>query len=126
MNDEYFSQIVNRGYQNIPEEFRQQMDNVAITIADFPSAEQVRKLQLRPHTTLFGLYEGVPLPKRSNYSGAIPDKITIFKYPILRASRSLDEFIQRVEDTVWHEVAHYFGMNEEEVRDAEKRRDRLR
>jgi predicted Zn-dependent protease with MMP-like domain len=74
---------------------------------------------------LLGLYEGRPLTKRSVFeSFAMPDRITIFQGPHERLARGPEHLAKLVEDTVWHEVAHYFGMNELQVRAAERRRGR--
>ena len=121
---EQFEMFVRMGVQAIPEEFRNEMSNVAVTTAEWPTREQLVKLQLQPgHHTLFGLYEGVPLPKRgAHYSGVLPDKITIFRKPIEWAAHSEDDVRQQVINTVWHEFGHHFGLNEAEVRAAERRR----
>lgn len=80
-------------------------------------------MRLQHKWQLFGLYEGVPLPKRGqNYAGVLPDKITLFRQPILEYSGNNEQLRRIIENVVWHEIAHYFGMNEEEVRTAEKRR----
>lgn len=86
------------------------MENVAVTIADWPTAEQ---LAGRPGT-LLGLYEGVELTRRSplSYGGAMPDRITIFKGPITRLARDTAELTRIVHTTVVHEVAHHFGISD--------------
>src|SRR6185369_7338522 len=121
MPDEIFSKLVSDGVNAIPLEFREKLDNVAVVIADAPTLEQLRNLP--DGYTLFGLYEGIPLTKRnSGYSGFLPDKITIFKFPILSVCANEEEVKERVKKTVWHEIAHHFGMNEKEVRNAEEKR----
>lgn len=119
-----FEKLVDEGLEKIPLEFREKLDNVAIFVAWEPSYEQRRKMALRDGMTLFGLYEGVPQPKRgSGYVMAVPDKITIFQNPIQTYARGkIDIMREMVKNTVWHEIAHHFGMNEEEVRAAEERR----
>jgi predicted Zn-dependent protease with MMP-like domain len=71
---------------------------------------------------LFGLYQGVPLIKRESYGMVLPDKITIFKNPIEEVNHSPEEIKKAVANTVWHEIAHHFGMDEREVRQAEQKR----
>jgi len=122
MLDEIFEKYVNLGIQAIPKEFLDRLDNVAITIEDDPSPLQASKAHLRHGFSLFGLYEGIPLNQRGNYTGVLPDKITIFKNPILRATRDEKDLIEIVKNTVWHEIAHHFGMSEVEVRASEARR----
>lgn len=118
MTDEEFKQLVAKGLDAMPEKFAAKLDNVAVVIADAPTAEQRRRFNLRERATLFGLYEGVPLTKRgSGYTMVLPDKITIFKQPMLEAyGDDRDAICQQVADTVWHEIAHHFGLDEGEVR----------
>ena len=122
MDDSHFEIIVNEGISSIPQEFLDKLDNVAITIEDDPTYHQVRKVDLQHGFSLFGLYEGVALNRRGNYNAVLPDKITIFKNPILRSARSEEDLKEIVRNTVWHEIAHHFGMDEEEVRKLESKR----
>jgi len=124
MNQSEFEKLVEQGIEQIPLEFRQKLDNVAIFVSPYPSMEQQRKINLRAGWTLFGLYEGVPLTKRgSGYAMAMPDRITVFQGPIQNATQGDPERMREiVKNTVWHEIAHHFGMNEDEVREAEKKR----
>jgi predicted Zn-dependent protease with MMP-like domain len=88
-----------------------------------PSARQLAAGGVRRGGTLLGLYEGRPLPLRSVFEPyAVPDRITIFQGPHERLAQSPEHLKQLVSETVWHEVAHYFGMNERQVRLAERRR----
>ena len=123
MSDEEFEVLVEEGIAAIPEEFAHKVDNVAVVIEPAPTREQITKMKLRPGWTLFGLYEGIPLTKRGEtYTFVAPDKITIFRIPILEAARDLLEAREMLKDTVWHEFAHYFGMDEYEVRQREEGR----
>jgi predicted Zn-dependent protease with MMP-like domain len=123
MTQEDFEEIVNAGIDAIPDKFLELMDNVAIVIEDEPSHDQIKKMKLRPGWTLFGLYEGVPQLRRGfNYTAVLPDKITIFQKSIEQAARTPEEVKALVRDTVWHEIAHHFGMDEEEVEAAEQKR----
>jgi predicted Zn-dependent protease with MMP-like domain len=122
MTYEEFEKLVAKGIDAIPQKFIDLMDNVAVVVEDEPNAAQKKELNLGHGYSLFGLYEGVPLGKRANYSGALPDKITIFKKPIEKAARSPEEVADIVRDTVWHEIAHHFGMEEDEVFEAERKR----
>ncbi len=88
------------------------MNNVAIVVEKEP-----------PRPGVLGLYQGRPLANRSVFEGfTMPDKITIFQGPHERLSRTREELEQMVADTVWHEIAHHFGMDEREVRRAERKR----
>jgi predicted Zn-dependent protease with MMP-like domain len=118
-----FKQIVSEGISAIPEEFLKQLDNVAVVIERRPTKTQEKKLHLRQGLVLFGLYEGVPQTRRgSGYSGVLPDKITIFQEAIEVAGRDVEDIKEMVKNTVWHEIAHHFGMDERRVREAEARR----
>ena len=119
-----FEKMVDAGIAAIPKRFLQKLDNVSIVIEDEPTPAQKEKLHLRCGWTLFGLYEGVPQTKRGVYYGSVlPDKITIFRKPIIEAARDVEHIKEIVKNTVWHEIAHHFGMNEEEVRRSDARRN---
>src|SRR4029079_5298026 len=116
MNPADFDRIVARACARIPPRFRRRMKNLAIIVE--PETPQQRR-----GMTLLGRYEGRPLTQRSVFeSFAMPDRITIFQGPHERLARGPEHLAKLVEDTVWHEVAHYFGLNEREVRAAERRR----
>lgn len=116
ISDEQFEQLINESMDELPQEYIQRLDNVAITFDDYPSQEQRKKLKLRCHETLFGLYEGIPLTQRnSGYSMVLPDKITIFKHPILSASHDIASLKRQVKHTLWHEIAHYYGLDHDRI-----------
>ena len=118
-----FEKIVEKGIEAIPEKFFRKLDNVEIVIEAEPTPAQKKKLDIHPDWALFGLYEGVPQTRRGiNYSAVLPDKITIFQRPIEEAARDGEDIKEIVKNTVWHEIAHHFGMNEVRVRQAEARR----
>jgi predicted Zn-dependent protease with MMP-like domain len=123
---EEFQRLVSAAYDLIPDEFSERMQNIAVVVDPEPSAAQLARGRVPAGSTLFGLYEGRPLTVRSVFdSFAMPDRITIFQGPLERAARSPEHLAKLVEDTVWHEVAHYFGMNELQVRSAERARRAL-
>lgn len=118
-----FETMVEAGIAAIPERFLQKLNNVVITVEDEPTPDQMQKLKIRAGWSLFGLYEGVPQAARgSHYSSVVPDKITIFRKPIEAAAATEDAIREIVKNTVWHEIAHHFGMTETEVRHAEMKR----
>ncbi|MBP7832901.1 MAG: metallopeptidase family protein [Candidatus Levybacteria bacterium] len=121
MNDSEFEKIVQDGIKSIPKEFLERLSNIAITIEDTPSEEQIKKFHLAHGFTLFGLYEGVP---GTVGTGLMPSKITIFKDPIVSAAHNEDDMKEIVKHTVWHEIAHAFGMDEDAVRFAETERQK--
>lgn len=125
MDEETFERLVAEGIDAVPEKFLRRLENVAIVVEDEPTPEQRKKLRLRRDHTLFGLYEGVPQTVRGgHYYWVLPDKITIFRKPILGYARDSSEVREIVRDTVWHEIAHHFGMDEHAVRARERRRKR--
>lgn len=122
MNIEEFEKLVNEGLAQIPAKFIKKLENVAIVIEEEPNESQINKSKLKKDNLLFGLYEGVPQTKRGTYYSAIPDKITIFKNQIEQYARSDEEIKKIVKNTVWHEIAHHYGFDEEELRKIEKKR----
>ena len=123
---EEFEKIVAEGINAIPEKFLRKLDNVAIVIENEPTPAQKKKLNIEQGWTLFGLYEGVPQGERgTNYTSVIPDKITIFQKPIEDEAINEKDIKEIARDTVWHEIAHHFGMDEPRVRQAETERQKL-
>jgi predicted Zn-dependent protease with MMP-like domain len=123
MNRDRFQDLVDEAWERIPERFREHFSNVAIFIEDEPRREHFKAAGTPPGHTLLGLYQGVPLDKRGwGYSMALPDQVTLFQGPIERAARSAREVRRIVYETLWHELAHHLGMDEKQVRAAERRR----
>lgn len=119
MSDEQFDALIDEALASLPGEHAARIENVAILHQDFPTPEQRRELALRDDQTLFGLYEGMPLPQRQGNTRILPDKITLFKYPLLQASRNLADFKEHIRHTLWHEIGHYYGLNHEQIRKLE-------
>lgn len=111
ISDNEFNQIVSETIDGIPDKYQKHLQNIAFIVEEQPSLEQRYNLNLKPDETLFGLYEGVPLPGRGGATKLLPDKITIFKKPIQFASNDIIELREVVRNTLWHEVAHYFGLD---------------
>lgn len=123
ISDEEFERLIAEVMDELPEHYAQNMNNVAITWADEPTAEQREKLRLRGSETLFGLYEGIPLTRRgAGYSLVLPDKITIFKNPLVSYVFSPDQLKAQVKHTLWHELGHHFGLEHKHIHEAEERR----
>jgi len=116
VTDAKFEAMVAAGIDAIPEQFASKMANIAVTWAEAPDFWQRMKARLSPGRLLLGLYEGVPKTRRGNYySGALPDKITIFKRPLELLAADEQHLAKLVRDTVWHEVAHHFGLSDREI-----------
>jgi predicted Zn-dependent protease with MMP-like domain len=119
VDDHEFAKLIEEGVARLPESERQSLDNVAFVAEDEPSPAQRQALELRNDQSLFGLYEGVPLSTRNGGMVLMPDKITIFKLALEHASDSLNELRDHVSRTVWHEVAHYYGLGHERIAELE-------
>jgi predicted Zn-dependent protease with MMP-like domain len=120
-SDEEFNDLIARAMDELPPERIEGLDNVAITYADNPTPEQMRKLKLRGDNLLLGLYEGIPLTKRgASYNLVLPDKITLFKIPLATISRDEADFREQIKHTLWHEIAHFYGLDHDDIRKKEK------
>ena len=118
-----FDRLVAEAYARIPARFRRRLKNIAVVVEPEPAPAQLARGRVPHGNTLLGLYEGRPLTRRSVFEPfAMPDRITIFQGPHERLASSPEHLARLVDDTVWHEVAHYFGMDELQVRAAEKKR----
>jgi len=115
VSDEQFADSIERAFDRLPKAHRNAVKNVAIVYADEPTPEQRVQLVLRSNQTLFGLYEGVPLSNRGGVTSYGPDKITIFKLPICMVVNTSEQLDEQVWHTLWHEVAHYFGLSHDDI-----------
>lgn len=112
-----FEALVEEALAGLPEEILQHMENVAITIADWPSPSELKQAGAEHPSSLFGLYEGVPLLKRgSHYTLVPPDRIVIYRGPLLHACRTPAALREQIRRTVVHEIAHHFGISEAHIR----------
>lgn len=116
--EEIFDHYTDQALAQLPEPYRQQLDNVSVFVEDYPTRRQFQKLKLRHGHTLLGLYEGIPKTQRGNYGigGPLPDRITLFRGPILARARTEDHLAKLIRDTLYHEIGHHFGMSEAEIR----------
>lgn len=123
MSKNEFDELAQRAFQRIPARFRRRMQNVVIIVENEPSHRQLQAARVPPGDTLFGLYEGRPLTVRGWSDGfTMPDQITIFQGPHERHARGPTHLEALVHATIWHEIAHHFGMDEHQVRRAERNR----
>ncbi len=111
VSNEQFHDYINEALTKLPKEHIDNLKNVALIVEDFPTPEQRQKLNLHERETLLGLYEGVPLSQRQGVQKTLPDKITLFKLPIESNASSLDELKEQIRHTLWHEIAHYYGLD---------------
>jgi len=114
-----FEKMVEQAIDHIPEQYKDRMKTVAILVEDAPSQSQRDKLGLRDCDALYGLYEGVPLPMRGGATLSIPpDIITIFRFPMTYQFTDDQALQKQIYETLWHEVAHYFGLNHDQIHKA--------
>jgi len=119
VSQEDFEEMIRDALKNIPEQFKEHIDNVEFLLMDKPALNMLIKSRIYGKGSLLGLYEGIPLNKRGrNYQGVLPDRITLFKYPIIiEAEREGINIKEKVRSVLLHEIGHYFGLSEKELRD---------
>ena len=111
-----FERLVAEVLETLPPPFRDKLSNVAVVVAEWPSDDEVGSVSLSPDDDLLGLYHGTPYGERgTDYHLAVPDRITIYRRPILAACRSEAEVRDEVRTTLLHEVGHYFGLSDDEL-----------
>ena len=116
MDKKEFEALVEKAYLAIPEEFRKKIENVVISVEDYPTQGDLEMLKLRKDSLLLGLYRGVPLPKRSVWQVAsFPDEIVIYQKDIERICRNEKEIEDKVNEVLVHEIGHYFGLSDKEI-----------
>jgi len=116
MDYDTFADLVGEALDGLPDQVRKWLDNIEVVVEDWPTRQQLRSVNTRGGTTLLGLYEGVPHTSRSsNYGMVLPDKVTIFRGPILASAWTEDDVRSTVRRTVVHEIAHHFGIDDERL-----------
>jgi predicted Zn-dependent protease with MMP-like domain len=115
ISDEEFEDILNKSLLTLPKEHIKALKNVALIVEDLPDASQIKQFELYGGKTLLGLYEGRPLSQRQGMQKVLPDKITLFKTPIEVNSNSLLELKEQIRHTLWHEIAHYYGLDHDAI-----------
>ncbi len=124
---ETFEELVRQALATLPEEIAERMSNVDVEVQERPTERQLRSLGVPSGRTLLGLYQGIPLTRRtSGYNLVSPDRIIIFQRPLELTSRGDDDLVERVRDTVIHEIAHHFGISDERLQEMERERKRKR
>jgi acetylglutamate kinase len=122
MKDEEFDKLIAEAYEKLPKWVREKMKNVAITTEDLVDTETVQSMNLDSYMDLLGLYKGVPQIHREHGAGfELPDTIVLYRLPILDEADASGKSVEDVIfETLWHEIAHHFGLTEEEVERREK------
>jgi len=116
VSDSEFDKLISDAMDTLPQKYIEGLNNVLITYEDEPTPAQRVQLKLHCNQTLFGLYEGIPRTQRgAGYNLVLPDKITIFKNPILHASPDLRALKEQIRHTLWHEIAHHYGLSHQRI-----------
>jgi len=125
VSEEEFEGLVAEAINSLPENFKEKMENIAIAIEDLPSQELLIEMKIKSPYGLLGLYRGVPYPRRGIwYRNVLPDKIIIFKKSIEVRCRNREDIKESVRRVVIHEIGHYFGLGEADLRRIERERDK--
>ena len=121
MDREKFERLVAEAVESLPDEFSTKLENIDVVVEEQPTSGQLAEARLKRGETLLGLYQGVPLTKRSRHYGlVVPDKITIFQKPIEVRCRNDTEIKAEIQGVVRHEIAHHFGIGDARLRQIEK------
>jgi len=123
ITDEHFQELIDKAFDSLPKTHRDRVRNVAILFADAPTPQQRYELQLKHDQTLLGLYQGVPLSQRQGRDSLLPDRITLFKWPLLMQAHDEKSLYEAIRHTLWHEIAHYYGLNHDKIRALEQQQE---
>ena len=116
-----FEEAVVAALKRLPKFIKAKMENVDVVVEPKASPEVLNEMGLRSPSELLGLYQGVPYDRRGFYYGnVLPDKITLFQIPIESICRTKEEVNEKVREVIIHEVGHYFGLDEEKLRELER------
>jgi len=111
-----FARTLREALLELPPMFRDALVNVAVVVEEWPPEDLLNELGVPPDDTLYGFYHGVPLPERSVLdSGLLPDKISVYRGPLMEDFPDRNELCRQIRITLLHEIGHYFGMDEEEL-----------
>lgn len=119
VSDEQFQELINQALEELPGGHVKNIKNVAILYEDEPTPRQREQLKLQCDQTLLGLYEGTPLSQRQGMTRLLPDKITLFKLPLQRQPQTVAELKAAIRHTLWHEIAHYYGLDHDKIHQLE-------
>lgn len=115
ITEDEFVALVERALEQLPDEFAELLDNIAVVMEDEPEPDLKREMGMDEEEELLGLYLGVPYGERGSSYSALPDQVVLYRGPLVRISRDRRELIREVRDTLVHELGHYFGLSDEEM-----------
>jgi predicted Zn-dependent protease with MMP-like domain len=115
VSDDEFQALINQALTELPGEHVKNIKNIAILYEEIPTPEQRLKVNLHDNQTLLGLYEGLPLSQRQGMTRVLPDKITLFKRPLESHANTPTELKEQIKHTLWHEIAHYYGLDHDQI-----------
>ena len=122
MTRDEFNRLVEEALNEIPPRFRREMKNIAIVIEDEPSPAILEELEVEPPDSLYGLYQGTPLPERTwTHGNVLPDRISLYQRVIEEDSEDHEDIIVCIAETLIHEIGHYFGLSEDEIEEIEEK-----
>ncbi len=117
---EQFEAIVTRAVRALPGEFRDRLANLEFAVEDWARHDDYARTDTPAGSTILGIYRGIPLPKRgAGYNMTLPDRIVIFQQPLQRQATDADDLADRIQHVVKHEIAHYFGISDDRLREIE-------
>jgi predicted Zn-dependent protease with MMP-like domain len=118
MSHDFFEQFVFEVWGALPEEFKEKLDNVEVVIEEWPDADTMRRAGVSHRSQLLGFYHGVPQTKRTRrYGSVLPDKISIYRRPIMMRCRDWQEVLETIDRVLKHELAHHFGIDDDRLRE---------
>lgn len=116
MTREEFEALAREALENLPEEFKKRLEDLAFIVKDEPDKAELRAVGMRSGT-LYGLFQGIPLPQAGFMAvKGLPDRIVLYQRPLERDFRTREELAEQIRRTVLHEVGHYFGFSEKDLR----------
>jgi predicted Zn-dependent protease with MMP-like domain len=116
MNADEFERLVSEAYDELPEMFKERIENVAVVVEDWPDRHSLQSVGISHRSGLLGLYHGIPLTERTlDYGLVAPDKISIYRYPIMMQTSTPEGLRSLVRRVLLHEIAHYFGVDDDRL-----------
>ena len=115
LSNDAFLELVSNALENLPQKVHDALDNVEIVTQEWPSSDQVDGIEQNDYYQLLGLYEGVPLVERANYTMVLPDRVTLFQRPLEAMCATPQELQFEIQTTIVHELAHHLGWGEEDI-----------